>query len=88
MEEMNVNDGKGFYDSLGLIDTLIVDCNELVQTLTGGKYVLFCAMVVDMVQKLSKLKEGVKSDLESRENQIEDLRRFCDELTAKLDEKG
>lgn len=88
MEELSVNDGNGLFDSVGLIDSLIVNCNELVQTLTAGKYVLFCSIIVGMVQKLSRLKEGVKSDLESRENQIADLKRFCDELTAKLDEKG
>lgn len=86
--DITVNNGKGLLNNEGLIDSIIVNCNELVQALTGGKYVLFCSIVVEMVQKLSNLKEGVRNDLQNRENHIEDLKQLCDELTAKLNEKG
>ena len=72
-DDITVNDGGGLFDSVGLIDTLLVDCNELPNTLFNGKNVRFCALVVEMVQKLARLKEGVKNDIESRENAIREL---------------
>lgn len=69
-QEIPVNDGGGLFDYAGLIDTLLVDCNELPNALFNGKNVRFCALVVGMVQKLARLKEGVKNDLQARENLI------------------
>ena len=73
MEEISVNDGKGFFDNLGLIDTLIVDCNELLKDLMNGQNVRFCKRVVDMVQKLSNLKNGIQNDFRSMTEQIKEL---------------
>lgn len=77
---ITVNDGCGLYDNEGLIDTLIIDCNNLVKVLAGGNYVQFCSIVVQMVQKLSNLKSGIKNDLDSKNNVIEELKnqlRHC-----------
>ena len=74
-EEIPVNDGGGLYDYAGLIDTLLVDCNELPSALFNGKNVRFCALVVGMVQKLAQLKEGVRNDLQAREKLIEEYRK-------------
>lgn len=73
-EEIPVNDGGGLFDYAGLIDTLLVDCNELPNALFNGKNVRFCALVVGMVQKLAQLKEGVRNDLQAREKLIEEYR--------------
>lgn len=70
---MTVNDGKGLYDSGGMIDTLIVDCDALVRDLAGGGYVAFCARIVDMVQKLSRLKDGIGEDRKILEERIREL---------------
>lgn len=70
---MTVNDGKGLYDSGGMIDTLIVDCDALVRDLAGGRYVAFCARIVDMVQKLSRLKDGIGEDRKILEERIREL---------------
>ena len=70
---MTVNDGKGLYDSGGMIDTLIVDCDALVRDLAGGSYVAFCARIVDMVQKLSRLKDGIVEDRKILEERIREL---------------
>lgn len=82
----------GLLDNCKLVDTLIVDCSDLQKTLVGGQYVLFCAILVQMVQKLSNLKQGIKDDMDSKERQIQHLRETIDELSAKLmtlhDEKG
>lgn len=84
MDEIRVNDGKGLMDSEGLIDTLIIDCNELPKTLMEGQYVHFCAKICEMVQKLSRLKSGVKSDMESRDEMIRELRETNDTLATEL----
>lgn len=73
MEEISVNDGKGFFDNLGLIDTLINDCNELPKDLMNGQNVRFCKRVVDMVQKLANLKQGIQNDFRSLTEQIKEL---------------
>ena len=80
MSEIPVNDGGGLYDSQGLIDTLIVDCNELGRFMVSGQYVGFCAKLVEMVQKLSRLKNGVASDLKSKDEIIADLKRHNNDL--------
>ena len=72
-EKIPVNDGGGLFDSLGLIDTLIVDCNDLPKCLFNGHYALFCATITGMVQKLANLKQGVKNDIESLQNHIKEL---------------
>ena len=70
-----VNDGGGLYDSIGMIETLIIDCNEIPRLLIGGHGVAFCTKIVEMVQKLSKLKAGVANDIKSRDEQIKELQQ-------------
>ena len=79
-ENPPVNDGGGLYDSVGLIDTMIVDCNDLPKALFDGQNVRFCGLVVQMVQKLAQLKEGVKTDLESRNRLILELQEENEKL--------
>ena len=84
IEKLKVNDGGGLYDSSGLIDSLIVDCNDLVKSICGGSYIAFCAKSVEMVQKLARLKEGTQTDLREKEKIIADLKRLNDELAEKV----
>lgn len=86
--DIPVNDGGGLYDNIGLIDTLIVDCNELPKLLVSGHWVGFCAKVVEMVQKLSNLKIGVKNDVDSLRQQIATLTQENENITAQLMQKG
>lgn len=62
MDDITVNDGKGLFDYEGLIDTLIVDCNNLPKTLFSGQCVQFCKTIVQMVSKLVALKEGLNNE--------------------------
>ena len=80
--EIPVNDGNGLMDNIGLIDSLIEDCNDLPQDLVSGHYVRFCSRIVQMVQKLANLKQGVKNDTESLQKQVADLRRLLNEMTG------
>ena len=82
---MSVNDGGGLYDNLGLIDSLVVDCNTLVKDMAAGEYVQFCCVIVQMVQKLGNLKEGVAADLKTREDTITELKAALGVEVAKTD---
>lgn len=73
-EKPLVNDGGGLFDSDGIIDTLIVDCNEIPKALCAGEYVKFCNIIVQMVQRLALLRVGIKNDAESMKKQIEELK--------------
>jgi hypothetical protein len=77
---ITVNDGKGLYDNEGLCDSLIVDCNNAVKSLTGGNYVQFCGIIVQMVKKLANLKEGIKNDMDSMRKQVAELEKLIDSL--------
>lgn len=70
-DNINVNDGNGLYDNCGLIDSLIVDCNSLPKLLFDNRNVAFCGKLVEMVQKLSNLKDGVKNEKEHLQEQLD-----------------
>ena len=78
--DFTVNDGKGLFDNLGIIDTLIEDCNELPKDLMNGQNVRFCKRIVHMVQKLANLKTGIEADMNDLKEQIKDLNKQNEEL--------
>ena len=84
IDGMTLNDGKGLYDNEGLCDSLIMDCNSLVKILLSGNYVQFCNAIVQMVKKLVNLKEGIKKDMDSMKNKVEDLKRMNDSLVEQM----
>ena len=86
-ERLDVNDGGGLFDYKGVIDSLIVNCNELPRSLFNGRNVLFCSILSEMVQKLSILRDGVKNDLESRESIIEEKNAVIKNLLAEINGK-
>ena len=79
----NINDGGGLYDNEGLVDTIILDCNELIKMLFSGRYIEFCATLVAMVQKLGSLKNGIKNEKAAAREQMADLRRMNNDLAEK-----
>lgn len=79
------NKNNGLLDNVGLIETLIVDCERVMKALVSGEYMRFSALMVGMVQKLNNLHDGVKNDMESLKKQVEDLQRFVDDIN---DAKG
>ena len=84
MSELKINDGGGLLDNYGMIDSLIVDCNELPKTLFEGQYVGFCAKIVEMVQKLSRLSEGIRKEEEDMKERLADVQRLNDDLAEKV----
>lgn len=82
--DITLNDGNGLFDSEGLCDSLIVDCNNAVKAIASGQYVSFCNTVVQMVQKLSNLKSGIKNDLSSKDKTIEELKQINNNLVEQV----
>lgn len=64
---------NGLYTNDELIDSLIVDCNEAVKSISSGQFIQWCKLMYEMVVKLANLKNGVKNDIASREETIEKL---------------
>lgn len=79
-----VNDGGGLYDNEGLIETLVVDCNELPKMLINGQFIKFSATLVQMVQKLANLKEGIKNDMASKDKIIAELTETNNDLAEQV----
>ena len=66
---------NGTYTNTELVDTLIVDLNNLPKDLTNGQFIHACAIVAQMGQKLLNLREGIQSDLDNKNKIIEDLKQ-------------
>lgn len=81
--DLTVNDGKGFMDNEGLIQSLIVNLNDLIKCMAVGQYIQFAGIVAQMGQKLANLKKGVRNDREDLEEQIKGLKRLNNELAEK-----
>lgn len=86
--DIKTNDGGGLLDNIGMIDSLIVDCNENVKKLLAGQYIAFCKGMYDMVNKLGLLKAGVKNDTEVLQRQVDDLKRLLEEEGEQEDASG
>lgn len=83
-EGITVNDGNGLYDNAGLCNSLILDLNNLPKLLMTGQYIQFCAMIASMGQRLVNLKEGIKSDMDSMNGKVEDLKRMNNSLVEQI----
>lgn len=83
-DEVKVNDGKGLFDAEGMIDSLIIDCNNAVKAVASGEYIGWCGISVQMVQKLSTLKNGIAADMKNRDAQISELKEINDELRQRI----
>jgi hypothetical protein len=82
--DIPVNDGGGLFDNEGLCDSLILDCNNSVKALASGNYVQFCSVIVQMVQKISNLKNGIKADTDALKSNIVELKRMSDSLAEQI----
>ena len=87
-DEISVNDGKGLFDNVGMCDVLATDINSLIRILFSGNMIQFCQKVSEIATKLSNLKQGIKSDLASKDRVIEELKRINDELAKEIKKDG
>ena len=65
---------NGTYTNSELIDTIIVDMNNMIKEALSGQYVQICYIVTGMTQKLINLKKGIEADLASKDKVIEQLK--------------
>ena len=66
--------GKGVYTNSELVDTIIVDVNNMIKEALSGQYVQICYIVTGITQKLMNLKKGIDADLASKDKVIEQLK--------------
>lgn len=81
---IKVNNGKGLYDNEGLIDTLLIDTNNLLKHLINGQTIAFCDLVHSIAVRLNNLKQGIRNENEAKDKEIAELRRVNDELAEKV----
>lgn len=87
-EGLKVNDGGGLYDSAGFIDTIILDCNNSVKQLVGGNYIGFCNAMVEIVKKLTVLKDGVTNEKNAMLKQVDEMGKKLEEERGQEDAAG
>lgn len=75
---------EGLFNYSDLLDTLTTDCNNLVRNMAEGQYIQFCNRIVSMAQKIQELKTGMKNDLDSKDRQIEELKKLNNEMASKI----
>lgn len=66
---------NGLYTNSELIDSIIVDLNNLLKSLFSGQYVGACSIITSMAKKLSNLRKTIDNDLRNREETIETLKQ-------------
>ena len=81
---VTINDGNGLYDNDGLLESMIIDCNNAVKNLASGNYVMFCNVIVQMIQKITNVRKGIKTEMEAKERQIEELKAMNNSLVEQI----
>ena len=84
VNKIPVNDGKGIYDNDGILETVILDCNNAVKSLAAGNYISFCNVMVQIVQKVSNVRKAIKAEDEYKERRIEELKAINNRLQEQL----
>lgn len=64
----------GTYTNSELIKSLVADLNALIKNELCGEYVMACAIVTGMTQKLMNLQKTIDNDLKNRDETIESLK--------------
>ena len=77
---------NGIYTNTELVDTIIVDLNNLPARLIAGQFIQACALVAQIGQRLVNLREGIKTDLDGKDRVIEDLKNQLRTLGATVEE--
>ena len=72
---MNVNDGGGLFDKIGMIDEAL----RKVEALADAKGVLRCGLIWDIAQMLKTLKNGLQNEDKATAQKIEEMKRIVEE---------
>lgn len=80
---------KGIYTSVELVDSIIIDLNNIPKELMCGQYINACSVISQMATKLIKLKKGITDDMDNKNRIIEELKNQlrssgveCTDMTA------
>lgn len=65
---------KGILSNSELVETLIVDLNNVLKEAVNGQYIQACVIVSHMSQKLLNLRKGINADIDSKNQIIESLK--------------
>lgn len=65
---------NGAYTNVELIETILVDVNNMLKELFNGQYINACCDVNNIAKKLLNLREAVDNDMKNREQIIEQLK--------------
>ena len=66
---------NGIYTNSELVDSIIVDLNNLIKEQLNGQYINACGIVHQMAQKLVNLRQTIDNDLKNRDETIETLKQ-------------
>lgn len=66
---------NGLYTNTELMDTVIVDLNNMLKELFSGQYIQACCHVTQISQKLVNLRNTINNDIKNREKTIEFLKQ-------------
>lgn len=65
---------NGIHSNSDLVKSLVADLNALIKNELCGEYVMACAIVTGMTQKLMNLQKTIDNDLKNRDETIEMLK--------------
>lgn len=65
---------NGIYTNSDLIKSIVADLNALIKNELCGEYVMACAIVTNMAQKLMNLQKTIDNDLKNRDETIDALK--------------
>lgn len=66
---------NGLFTNTELMDSVIVDLNNMLKELFSGQYIQACCHITQMSQKLVNLRNTIDNDLKNREETIERLKQ-------------
>ena len=69
-----------------MIDSMIIDCNEAVKAAVSGQMIQWCRIMYEMVLKLSNLKNGIRAELQNREESIAMLKNMLKDAGIEFQE--
>lgn len=64
----------GLYTNSELVDSLLVDLNNVIKEYANGQYIQACCVITGMTQKLLNLRKTIDDDLKNRDKTIETLK--------------
>lgn len=77
---------NGTYNNSELVDTIIVDLNNILCKVVSGQYIQACSIVTQVAQKLVNLRQSIDSDIESKNKKIEMLKQALKDANCEVED--